>query len=101
MSDADETDDFAELDRTETTDAVLRLLYQSGIAVSPEGLAVNLAELTEATHGLAAVEGALETLAERDLVRELTASAGFYRLTKRGHEFVEAEIDGRAFGYVD
>lgn len=87
--------------RTDAVDQTLRLLYQSGIAVSPEGIAANLDALTRDAPGLGEVEAAIETLIDRRLVREIPQSAEFYRLTDRGRNFVEREIDSEAFGYVD
>lgn len=87
--------------RTDATDRTLRVLYQSGIAVSPAGIAANLAALTRDPPGEAEVEGAIEALRDRDLVRALPEDTGFYRLTDHGRDFVESEIDSEAFGYVD
>lgn len=87
--------------RDDATDLTLRLLYQSGIAVSVDGIVANLAALAESAPPASAVEDAVAKLQERDHVRTLSEAGRFYLLTDRGREYVEAEVDAEAFGYVD
>ncbi|GAB3413275.1 hypothetical protein GCM10027435_06980 [Haloparvum alkalitolerans] len=87
--------------RDDATDLTLRLLYQSGIAVSVDGIVANLAALAESAPPADAVEEAVAKLRKRDHVRALSEADRFYLLTDRGREYVEAEVDAEAFGYVD
>lgn len=82
------------------TDDVLRVLSQAGIGVSPAVVAANLAEVRDDPPSEAAVASGLDELAANDLVRELDAG-GVYALSDRGRDYVEAELDAGAPGYVD
>lgn len=82
------------------TDDALRVLSQAGIGVSPAVVAANLAEVRDDPPSAGAVASALDELAAADLVRELDADR-VYALTDRGRDYVEAELDAGAPGFVD
>ncbi|WP_435097006.1 hypothetical protein [Halarchaeum sp. P4] len=86
--------------RTDDVDAVLRVLAQTALGVSPGGIAANIDSLLDETVGLADVEGALELLADRDMVETLEDTE-YYRLTERGREYASVEFGEDAFGYID
>lgn len=86
--------------RTDDVDAVLRVLAQTALGVSPGGIAANIDSLLNETVGLADVKGALELLAEREMVESLDDTE-YYRLTERGREYATTEFGDDVFGYID
>ncbi|GGL31206.1 hypothetical protein GCM10009037_13670 [Halarchaeum grantii] len=86
--------------RTEAVEAVLRVLAQTGLGVSPGGIAANIERLLREDVDVAAVEDALERLADRNMVKSLDAG-DYYRLTERGREYATAEFGDDVFGYID
>ncbi|GGN14373.1 hypothetical protein [Halarchaeum nitratireducens] len=89
--------------RDDDIDAVLRVLSQGAIGVSPAGIAANADALLDEHLSITDVEAALDALAERDVVETLDAGAAgaYYRLTDHGRDYVDAEFAANAFGYVD
>jgi len=93
------TDDW----RDDDSDAVLRVLSQGALGVSPAGIAANADALLDEHLSITDVEAALDVLAERDIVETLDtdSSSAYYRLTDHGRDYVDAEFAANAFGYVD
>lgn len=87
--------------QNDATEPVLRVLYQAGVALSPDSVAANLDAYAEASQGPAAVEEALSGLADAGVVRRLDREGEYYELTGRGADYVEAEVDREAFGFID
>lgn len=83
----------------ESEDAVLRVLSQAGIAVSPGGIVANLRELYDVDLGEAAVADALDTLEDENYVRALDDT--HYRITDHGRDYVVSEFGDEAPGYID
>lgn len=83
----------------EATEPVLRVLYQAGVALSPDSVVANLDTYADVSHGQAAVEEALAGLADADLVRVLDREDRYYELTRRGEDYVETEVDQEAVGF--
>lgn len=83
----------------EATEPVLRVLYQAGVALSPDSVVANLDAAADASHGQAGVEAALAGLADADLVRDLDREGEYYELTDRGEDYVETEVDQEALGF--
>lgn len=86
--------------KNETTDRVARVLYQAGVALSPAGVAANLAEFFDDPPSESAVGSALDGLDSEGLARRLDAG-DVYILTSSGRDYVETELDTEAFGYVE
>ena len=86
---------------TEATVPVARLLYQSGVALSPDGVLANLAHRMDDPPAGEAVREALDAMAERGFVRSLDDEGGYYLLTEDGREYVETEVDQEGVGFVD
>ena len=86
---------------TEATVPVARLLYQSGVAHSPEGVLANLEHRMDDPPSLEAVREALDAMRERDFVRSLDDGDAYYLLTESGREYVETEVDQEGLGFVD
>lgn len=85
--------------QTEATEPVMRVLYQAGVALSPDSLVANLDAYADESHGPAAVGEALSGLEEAGLVRQLDREGEYYEVTDRGSDYVETEIDQEAFGF--
>ncbi|QDX39701.1 hypothetical protein [Salarchaeum sp. JOR-1] len=83
----------------ESEDAVLRVLSQAGIAVSPGGIAANLRELYDVDRSEAAVADALDALEDENYVRALDDT--YYRITGHGRDYVTSEFGDDAPGYVE
>lgn len=83
----------------ESEDAVLRVLSQAGIAVSPGGIVANLRELYDVDLGEAAVADALDALEDENYVRALDDT--HYRITDHGRDYVVSEFGDEAPGYID
>lgn len=89
---------MSELD-SDAAHPVLRLLYQSGVAISPSGIAVNLDDRMDDSPSRTAVLTAIRELNEENYLRKLADLESCYRITERGREYVEAEIDDEAVGF--
>lgn len=87
--------------QNEATEPVLRVLYQAGVALSPDSVAANLEAYADESHGSSAVEAALAGLEDADLVRRLDRDGEYYEVTERGADYVETEVDQEAFGFID
>ncbi|MEE6211329.1 hypothetical protein U3A55_14370 [Salarchaeum sp. III] len=83
----------------ESSEAVLRVLSQAGIAVSPGGIAANLRELYEVDVTESTVENALGALEDENYVRALDDT--HYRITDHGRDYVASEFGDEAPGYVE
>ena len=93
------TDDSAW--HTEATVPVARLLYQSGVALSPDGVLANLDHRMDDPPTPEAVREALDALEERGFARPLDADGAYYLLTGDGREYVETAVDREGVGFVD
>lgn len=83
----------------EATEPVLRVLYQAGIGVSPESIAVNLDEAVENPPTEEEVQEALDGLESENMVREI--EAGYYALTDHGRDYVDREIEKQGIGFIE
>ncbi|GAA0653721.1 hypothetical protein [Salarchaeum japonicum] len=83
----------------EPSEAVLRVLSQAGIAVSPGGIAANLRELSDRDIDDAAVADALDALEAENYVRPIDDT--HYRITDHGRDYVKTEFGDEAPGYID
>ena len=77
---------------------VLRLLYQSGVGISPSGIAVNLTDRMDDPPTRTAVLNAVRELHEGDYVRRLSEVESCYIVTDHGRDYVEATLDTEAPG---
>lgn len=85
--------------QTDATEPVMRVLYQAGVALSPDSIVANLDAYADVSHGLSTVEEALSGLEAAGLVRQLDREGEYYQVTDRGSDYVETEIDQEAFGF--
>lgn len=76
----------------------LRLLYQSGVGISPSGIAANLDDRMDDPPARAAVLNAVRELSETGFVRSLSDVESCYVITDHGRDYVEAELDAEAMG---
>lgn len=82
------------------TDAVLRILTQTSLGISPAGLAANIASLTEEELTEPTVEDALDDLHDRNLVETLD-DTDYYRLSEHGRDYATTKFGENVFGYID
>ncbi|MFB6120198.1 MAG: hypothetical protein ABEJ68_03670 [Halobacteriaceae archaeon] len=87
--------------QTETTDAVARVLYQAGVALSPDAVATNLDAVFDEAPDETAVREALTTLREESLARRLDREGDYYVITDYGRDYVETEIDQEGVGFIE
>ena len=93
---------------TEATADVARLLYQSGVAHSVDGILANLEHRTDDAPSREAVREALDAMRDHDFVRTLDDAhddapdyeGAYYLLTESGREFVETEVDQEGVGFI-
>lgn len=85
--------------QTEATEPVMRVLYQAGVALSPDSIVANLDAYADESHGPAAVNEALSGLEDAEFVRRLDREGEYYEVSDRGSNYVETEIDQEAFGF--
>jgi predicted transcriptional regulator len=83
---------------SDAVDPTLRLLYQSGVGISPSDIAANLDHRMDDPPARAAVLNAVRELAEAGLVRSLSEVESCYVVTEHGRDYVEAEVDDEAMG---
>ncbi len=79
--------------------SVLRLLYQSGVGISPSGIAINLTDWMDDPPTRTAVLDAVRELAEGDYVRRLNEVESCYVITDHGRDYVEANLDTESMGF--
>ncbi|MFB6220293.1 MAG: hypothetical protein ABEH90_02540 [Halolamina sp.] len=84
---------------SDATEPVLRLLYQSGVGISPSGIAINLDDRMDDPPTRTAVLNAVRELNEGTYVRQLDEVESCYIITEHGRDYVEAEIDEEAMGF--
>ena len=84
--------------QNEATAPVLRVLYQAGVALSPDSIAANLETYADDSHDESTVEEALVGLEEANLVRRLDREDDYYVMTDTGGDYVETEIDQESLG---
>ncbi|WP_435145669.1 hypothetical protein [Halobaculum sp. P14] len=87
--------------RTDATEPVIRLLYQSGVAVSPAGVLANLEHRMDDPPSRQDVLSALAALSGHGYVRQLGDVEAHYIITERGKDFVETEVDQDGVGFID
>ncbi|GAD52418.1 hypothetical protein MBEHAL_1178 [Halarchaeum acidiphilum MH1-52-1] len=89
--------------RDDDIDAVLRVLAQGALGVSPAGIAANTDALLDCDLSIEAVEDALDALGERGLVETVDSegATAYYRLSEHGRDYADVEFAEDAFGYVD
>jgi Fe2+ or Zn2+ uptake regulation protein len=85
--------------QNEATDSVLRVLYQAGVALSPDSIVANLDVYADDSHHEATVQTALDGLEEASLVRRLDQEGDYYVVTDSGADFLETEIDQESLGF--
>ena len=76
----------------------LRLLYQSGVGISPSDIAANLDDRMDDPPSRTAVLDAVRELSDTRLVRRLDEVASCYVITDHGRDYVETELDAEAMG---
>ena len=76
----------------------LRLLHQSGVGISPSGIAANLHHRMDDPPSRAAVLDAVRELSEERFVRSISEVESCYVITDHGRDYVEAELDDEAPG---
>lgn len=84
--------------RNEATASVMRVLYQAGVALSPDSIAANLDAYADDSHDESTVREALEGLEEENLVRRLDREGDYYVVTDSGGDYLETEIDQESLG---
>jgi hypothetical protein len=77
---------------------VLRLLYQSGVGISPSGITTNLADRMDDPPSRTDILNAVRELADGDYVRRLNDVESCYVITGHGRDYVEANLDTEAPG---
>ena len=82
----------------DAVDPTLRLLYQSGVGISPSGIAANLHYRMDDPPARAAVLNAVRELSETGLVRSISDVESCYIITDHGRDYVETELDDEAMG---
>ncbi|MGB9986408.1 hypothetical protein [Salarchaeum japonicum] len=83
----------------DSEEAVLRVLSQAGIAVSPGGVAANLRELSDVDITASQVEESFGALEAENYVRPIDDT--HYRITDHGRDHVKNELGDDAPGYID
>jgi predicted transcriptional regulator len=83
---------------SDATAPVLRLLYQSGVGLSPSSIAINLDDRMGESPSRTAVLNAVRELNDGDYVRQLDEVESCYVITDHGQDYVEAELDDVAMG---
>ncbi|MBP1988256.1 hypothetical protein [Halolamina salifodinae] len=85
----------------DAVDPTLRLLYQSGVGISPSGIAANLQHRMNDPPSRTAVLNAVRELSEGRYIRSISDVESCYIITDHGRDYVETEIDDEAMGFVD
>lgn len=75
------------------TEPVLRLLAESGVALSPGGIVVNLNDRLERPPSRSTVTRALKGLRDQGLIRHLDPDRSYYILTEAGRGYVRTELE--------
>ncbi|GAB7012180.1 hypothetical protein [Halolamina salina] len=83
---------------SDAVEPTLRLLYQSGVGISPSGIAANLHDRMDDPPDRTAVLNAVRELADTRLIRKLDEMESCYIITDHGRDYVETEIDDEAPG---
>jgi predicted transcriptional regulator len=83
---------------SDAVEPTLRLLYQSGVGISPSGIAANLDDRMDDPPARAAVLNAVRELSEAGLVRSLSDVESCYVVTEHGRDYAETELDDQAPG---
>lgn len=78
---------------------ILRLLYQSGVGISPSDIAVNLDDRMDDPPTRTAILNAVRELHEGDYVRRLSDVESCYVITDHGRDYVESTLDTEAPGF--
>lgn len=85
--------------QNEATESVMRVLYQAGVALSPDSIVATLDVYADDSHDEATVREALGGLEAESLVRRLDREGDYYVVTDSGSDFLETEIDQESLGF--
>lgn len=83
---------------SDAIEPTLRLLYQSGVGISPSDIAANLHDRMDDPPSRTAVLNAVRELSEGRFIRRLNDVESCYIITDHGRDYVEAELDSEAMG---
>jgi Fe2+ or Zn2+ uptake regulation protein len=75
------------------TNPVLRLLADSGVALSPGAIVVNLNDRLERPPSRSTVTRALAGLRDQELVERVEPGRAYYLLTDAGQSYVSTHLD--------
>jgi len=75
------------------TRPVLNLLQESGVAISPGAITLNLEMRMERPPSRSTVTRALEQLRERELIEKPDESKTYYQITDRGQAYLAGDLD--------
>ena len=78
---------------------MLRVLYQAGVALSPDSVVANLEAPADESHDRGTVDEALSGPEDAELIRRLDRAGDYYEVTDRGGDYVETEVDQEAVGF--
>ena len=78
--------------KNSATDAILRLLYESEVAISPGGITVNLEYKLERPPSRSTVTRAIEGLRKNGHLEKLDPNKSYYYLTQEGREYAEENL---------
>jgi DNA-binding PadR family transcriptional regulator len=83
------------------TDPILELLDESGLALPPKAILVNLQRMMEDAPSRPTVFRALDELEDHGYIETLPISGTYYVITGRGRDYIRGELDASDLEHPD
>lgn len=77
--------------KNSATIPVLKLLYNSGVAISPGGITVNLQHRLERPPSRSTVTRAIRGMYEQGLIKKIGPDQPYYQITSKGQKYFESQ----------